>query len=140
MVDFLTPEGRSERMSRIRGRDTRPELSLRRALHGLGFRFRLHAATLPGKPDLVFPLWGALVLMHGCFWHAHHGCRIAKIPQSNTAFWLEKFAANRLRDARSVRALRALGWRVVVVRECQLSTKDRLAKTVGRIERFLRFG
>ncbi len=127
-------------MSRIRGRDTGPEVALRRALHSIGLRFRLHVAALPGKPDLVFPRWGAVVFVHGCFWHAHHGCRIAKIPQSNTAFWMDKLAANRRRDARTIRSLRAMGWRVAVVWECQLSTKDRLSNTARRVERFLRCG
>jgi DNA mismatch endonuclease (patch repair protein) len=115
-------------------------MTLRRALHGLGLRFRLHAASLPGKPDLVFPRWGVVVFVHGCFWHAHRRCRIANIPQSNTAFWVNKFEANRLRDARAARALRAMGWRVAVVWECQLLTKDKLAATVRRIERFVRTG
>jgi DNA mismatch endonuclease (patch repair protein) len=123
-------------MSRIRGRDTAPEIALRRALHSLGLRFRLHVAALPGKPDLVFPRWGAVVFVHGCFWHAHRGCMISKVPQSNTALWLEKFAANRSRDARAARALRAMGWRVGVVWECQLSTKVRLARSVRRVARF----
>lgn len=127
-------------MARIRGRDTAPELALRQCLHGLGLRYRLHGASLPGKPDLVFARWGAVVFVHGCFWHAHRQCRIAKIPQSNTPFWVNKFAANRRRDARVTRELRALGWRVAVAWECQLSTKAGLKRTAQRIERFIRAG
>lgn len=137
MVDILTPEARSERMSRIRGRDTKPELVLRKALHAAGFRYRLHAPGLPGRPDLVFPKWGAAVFVHGCFWHQHKNCRIANVPGSNTAFWQAKFQANKRRDARAIRALRAAGWRVAVVWECQLSGARRIGVTVARVRRFL---
>ncbi len=137
MVDILTPEARSERMSRIRGRDTKPELVLRKALHAAGFRYRLHAPGLPGRPDLVFPKWGAAVFVHGCFWHQHKNCRIANVPGSNTAFWQAKFQANKRRDARAIRALRAVGWRVAVVWECQLSGAKRTRMTVARVRRFL---
>ena len=91
MVDFLTTAQRSERMSRIRGKDSQPELALRRVLHRLGLRYRLHAKELPGKPDLVFPRHKAVVFVHGCFWHRHKGCNIATTPKSNTPFWVEKF-------------------------------------------------
>lgn len=137
MVDILTPEARSERMSRIRGRDTKPELVLRKALHAAGFRYRLHAPGLPGRPDLVFPKWGAAVFVHGCFWHQHKNCRIANVPGSNTAFWQAKFQANKRRDARAIRALRSAGWRVAVVWECQLSGARRVGVTVARMQRFL---
>lgn len=140
MVDTLTPKQRSERMSRIRGRDTKPELKLRRALHATGLRYRLNAADLPGKPDLVFPRWSAVVFVHGCFWHQHGGCRIANVPKSNTEFWLGKFAVNTRRDARNTRELRALGWRVMVVWECQLSTGAKLEATVARVRRWLMRG
>jgi DNA mismatch endonuclease Vsr len=85
-------------MTRIRGRDTAPAIELRRALHSLGLGFRLHVAALPGKADLVLPRWGAVVFVHGCFWHAHRGCSIANLPQTNIAFWAKKFVANRSRD------------------------------------------
>lgn len=137
MVDILTPEARSDRMSRIRGQDTTPELALRHALHAAGLRYRLHVADLPGKPDLVFPRWGAVVFVHGCFWHQHRHCKIAKVPKTNTDFWKRKFAANEQRDARVARALRAMGWRIAVVWECQLSTKRKLAAASARIERFV---
>lgn len=140
MADILTPEGRSERMSRIRGRDTQPELALRRALHASGLRYRLNVRELPGKPDLVFPRWSTVVFVHGCFWHWHKGCRIANIPQSNTDYWLAKFAANKRRDARAVRALRKLGWRVMVVWECQLSTARRVQTTAKRVHKYVELG
>jgi DNA mismatch endonuclease (patch repair protein) len=120
MADTLSPGERSERMSRIRGKDTAPELALRKALHALGLRYRLHA-NLPGKPDIVLPRHSAVVFVHGCFWHRHRGCRIATTPKSNTAFWREKFDRNVARDKRVRRQLRAAGWRVFVAWECQLS-------------------
>lgn len=138
MTDILTPEERSERMSRIKGRDTQPELALRRALHAGGKRYRLHVQALPGKPDLVFPRWSAVVFVHGCFWHQHKSCRIANVPQSNVRFWQAKFEATKRRDARAVKALRASGWRVMVVWECQLSTAQRVRSTAARVDAFLR--
>lgn len=121
MVDFLTPAQRSERMSRIRGQHSKPELALRRALHRLGMRFRLHARDLPGKPDLVFPRYKAVVFVHGCFWHRHEGCKIATTPKSNTSFWVEKFSKNVARDTRVAATLKELGWRVFIVWECDLT-------------------
>jgi DNA mismatch endonuclease (patch repair protein) len=121
MVDFLTPAQRSERMSRIRGKDSRPELALRRVLHRLGLRYRLHAKDMPGKPDIVFPRHKTVVFVHGCFWHRHIGCKIATTPKSNTPFWLEKFEKNVARDSRATATLRAKGWRVFVVWECDLT-------------------
>jgi DNA mismatch endonuclease, patch repair protein len=136
MVDFLTPTQRSERMSRIRGKDSQPELALRRVLHRLGLRYRLHAKELPGKPDLVFPRHKAVVFVHGCFWHRHEGCKIATTPKSNTPFWVEKFEKNVARDKRSAAVLTDLGWRVFVVWECDLApskveaTSEQLAKEI----------
>ncbi|MBN3791837.1 DNA mismatch endonuclease Vsr [Burkholderia sp. Ac-20353] len=133
MVDFLSPRERSERMALIRGRDTQPELALRRALHRLGLRFRLHGAGLPGKPDLVFPRYKTVVFVHGCFWHRHAGCSIATIPKSNTQFWMEKFERNVGRDKRVTAQLNELGWRVLVAWECELSTKQKIELTGKKI-------
>ena len=130
MTDFLSRAERSDRMSRIRGKDTQPELALRRVLHRLGLRYRLHGAGLPGKPDLVFPRYKTVVFVHGCFWHRHPGCKIATTPKSNTQFWKEKFEKNILRDARATIELQALGWRVLVVWECDLAS-DKKAQTNG---------
>ena len=102
MADFLTPAERSERMSRIRSRDTSPEIALRKALHRLGLRFRLNDKRLPGKPDLVFPRYKTAVFVHGCFWHRHQVCNIATTPKTNTAFWQEKFDRNVARDRRVI--------------------------------------
>src|SRR4249919_3514880 len=120
MADTLTPAERSERMSRIRGKDTKPELWVRRMLHSLGFRFRLHRKDLPGRPDLVLPKYDAVVFVQGCFWHAHH-CQKGRIPGTREAFWKAKFEGNKKRDVRNTRALRAAGWRVFTVWECELS-------------------
>lgn len=129
MADFLTPSERSERMSRIRGKNTQPELALRKALHRLGLRYRLHGAGLPGRPDLVLPRYETVVFVHGCFWHRHLGCSIATTPKSNTPFWLEKFEKNVARDARVTKQLEDQGWAVFVVWECELSTPTKVAKT-----------
>ena len=106
-------------MSRIRGANTRPELLLRRGLHARGLRFRLHRKDLPGKPDLVFPKRRAVILVHGCFWHGH-GCPMFKLPATRAEFWRSKIAGNQERDRNAIAALRAGGWRILVVWECSL--------------------
>lgn len=112
-------------MSRIGGKDTKPELLLRRALHALGLRYRLHGKDLPGKPDLVFPKHRAVVFVHGCFWHRHQGCKVATSPKSNIEFWQAKFSRNVQRDAANVAALERRGWRVFVAWECELTGKGK---------------
>jgi DNA mismatch endonuclease, patch repair protein len=128
-MDFLTPEERSKRMSLIRGQNTKPEMLVRRYLHGLGLRYKLHDRSLPGTPDLVFKSRRVVVFVHGCFWHGHH-CRMGKLPQSRTDYWWPKLARNKQRDARSARSLRRLGWRVLVIRECRI--------TEGRLDQIYR--
>ncbi len=137
MTDFLSPAERSERMSRIRSRNTKPELVLRRLLHGMGLRYRLGGAGLPGRPDLVFPRHGAIVFVHGCFWHRHLGCKLATTPKSNTAFWEEKFRRNMERDARVADILRRLGWRVKIVWECELSSRNRALNTARQVREWI---
>jgi DNA mismatch endonuclease (patch repair protein) len=107
-------------MSRIRGKDTKPERLLRSLLHRAGFRFRKHVTMLPGKPDIVPPKYNAIVLVHGCYWHRHPECRFTTTPASNSAFWLRKFAGTVERDRKAEAALGALGWRIFVVWECEL--------------------
>ena len=125
MVDVLTKEQRSLNMSRIRGRDTKPELIVRRMLHAAGFRYRLHRKDLPGKPDLVFPGRKKIVFVHGCFWHCHH-CRAGQVrPSDNASFWQAKREGNVQRDLRNLAALEERGWDPLVVWECE--TKDRPA-------------
>ncbi|HPN78228.1 DNA mismatch endonuclease Vsr [Dokdonella sp.] len=119
MVDVVDKATRSRMMSGIRGRDTKPEKIVRSHLHRLGLRFRLKS-LLPGKPDLVFPKYRTVVFVHGCFWHRHPGCKFASTPASNLEFWLDKFEANVIRDARAKLLLRRLDWRHLVVWECQL--------------------
>lgn len=107
-------------MSKVRGANTKPEWILRCGLHRLGFRYRLENAHLPGKPDLAFPKYRSIVLVHGCYWHRHRGCKDASMPKSNVAFWTRKFAENTERDQRTERRLADQGWRVMVVWECEL--------------------
>ncbi|MCD9027829.1 DNA mismatch endonuclease Vsr [Luteimonas sp. BDR2-5] len=138
MADFLSPAERSERMSRIRGKNTRPELALRKVLHRLGLRYRLHGAGLPGKPDLVFPRYKAVVFVHGCFWHRHAGCSIATTPKSNTPFWLEKFEKNVSRDVRVTSQLEESGWRVFVIWECEVSSSAKASNVGENLARLIR--
>ena len=140
MADFLSPDERSERMSRIRGKDTKPELILRKALHSLGLRYRLHEPGLPGKPDLVFPRYRTVVFMHGCFWHRHTGCNIATTPKSNVPFWLGKFEKNIARDNRVTTSLEEAGWRVLVVWECELGSATKAQATGQRLAALIRRG
>jgi DNA mismatch endonuclease (patch repair protein) len=119
MTDVLTAAQRQLNMSRIRGRDTKPEMLVRQGLHARGMRYRLHDRRLPGRPDLVFPRYGAVVFVHGCFWHAH-GCALSKVPATRRDFWKQKLEANAARDRKAVAALRADGWRVLLIWECAL--------------------
>lgn len=127
MTDIVDAATRSRMMSGIRSRDTKPELVVRRLLHALGFRFRLHAKDLPGKPDIVLPKYRAIILVHGCFWHGHD-CSLFRLPATRTDFWREKIQRNQARDGKVVEELAAMGWRVAIVWECAVrsSTNDRL--------------
>lgn len=122
MVDILTPEQRSAQMSRIRGSNTRLEVSVRQALHAMGLRYRLGGAGLPGRPDLVFPKHRTVVFVHGCFWHGHD-CHLFRLPKTRPKFWGNKIEQNRLRDARVNRELRKLDWRPLTIWECELRGK-----------------
>ncbi|MBU1377071.1 MAG: DNA mismatch endonuclease Vsr [Alphaproteobacteria bacterium] len=118
-MDIVDPERRSRMMSRIRGKNTAPELAVRRLAHRLGFRFRLHRRDLPGSPDLVFPGRRKVVFVHGCYWHRHPGCRLAYQPKSNIDFWQAKFARNVERDAEAVAQLERQGWSPLIIWECE---------------------
>jgi DNA mismatch endonuclease (patch repair protein) len=120
-MDSLSKERRSWNMSRIRSKDTKPELMVRSILHRSGYRFRLHVPELPGHPDIVLPKWKTAVFVNGCFWHRHQGCRFAYSPKSRQAFWQKKFRETVKRDAKKVKALAALGWTVEIVWECELA-------------------
>src|ERR1700682_6182336 len=121
-MDRLSAERRSRLMSMVRSKNTTPELLVRRLVHQLGFRFRLHRKDLAGHPDLVFPRRRSIIFVHGCFWHRHAGCRKATMPKTRTTFWAEKFARNVARDIASSKALERDGWSVLTVWECE--TKD----------------
>jgi DNA mismatch endonuclease (patch repair protein) len=125
MTDVLTPEQRSFNMSRVHGRNTAPELRVRRGLHALGLRFRLHPRELPGRPDLVLPRYRTAVFVHGCFWHAH-GCHLSTMPATRIEFWRQKIEGNVARDQAAVAALHAAGWHVLVIWECALRGRGRL--------------
>lgn len=134
MVDRITPEQRSRLMARIRDRDTQPELVVRRLVHRMGFRYRLHAAALPGKPDVVLPRHHKVIFVHGCFWHRHR-CRTGRhMPKSRVGYWTEKFRRNVERDRRARRRLRYAGWEVLIVWECQTRDREALSR---RLRSFL---
>lgn len=132
MTDRLDPQRRSWNMSRIRAKDTKPEIAVRRILHGLGFRFRLHVRRLPGCPDIVLARRKAAVFVHGCFWHRHPNCRFAYTPKSRTEFWVPKLQANATRDKEALVQLRREGWKPVVVWECETRNLERLANRLKR--------
>ncbi|MGS1041512.1 very short patch repair endonuclease [Burkholderia glumae] len=125
-MDILAPGQRSRLMSRIRGKDTGPELKVRQLAYALGVRFRLHRRDLPGSPDLVFASRRKVIFVHGCYWHRHSGCRYAYSPKSNVEFWQSKFAANVARDRLAVTALEETGWQVLVVWECETQNVEAL--------------
>jgi DNA mismatch endonuclease (patch repair protein) len=122
---------RSENMRAIRGKDTKPEMEVRRLVHGLGYRFRLHRADLPGKPDLAFPARHKVIFVHGCFWHSH-ACKSGLIPNSNRNFWLPKLRQNEVRDAKNLDELAQQGWKVLVIWQCELKDTRALSQTVKR--------
>lgn len=134
MVDVFSREKRSWVMSQVKHWDTKPERVVRSLLHRMGYRFRLHRADLPGKPDIVLPRYRKVVLVHGCFWHGHLGCRRATRPTSNTNFWNARLDGNMERDRTNQRRLRRMGWGVLVVWECETT---RLSKLEARLRRFL---
>ena len=122
MTDVVSPESRSRMMSGIRGKDTKPEMIVRKALFAAGYRFRLHRKDLPGVPDIVLPIRRVAIFVHGCFWHMHAGCKYAKLPSTRPEFWNEKLSGNALRDQKARDALLSNGWRVLIVWEC--ATRD----------------
>lgn len=129
-MDSLPPAARSENMSRIRSRDTQPELRVRRALHAMGYRFRLHRRDLPGRPDIVLPKYRTVVFVHGCFWHRHPGCPNAAEPKTRAEFWRRKFEANVARDAKARAELERAGWKVVVIWECETENPETLDRVI----------
>jgi DNA mismatch endonuclease, patch repair protein len=136
MADRLSPERRSWNMSRIRGSNTRPERLVRSLLHRMGYRFRVRNRKLPGNPDIVLARYRAVILVHGCFWHRHLGCKFAYTPKSRIDFWQRKFRGNVSRDRRTEALLRKAGWRVIVIWECEIADlprlRERLRQEVGK--------
>jgi len=120
-MDRITKDHRSWNMSRIKDRNTKPEIIVRKALHRLGYRFRLHRKDLPGRPDIVLPKYKTVIFVHGCYWHRHKGCKYAYIPKSRVKFWERKFEENIERDKRNKRTLKRMGWRVIVIWECSIN-------------------
>ncbi len=134
-MDVFEPEKRSEIMRRVKSTDTKPEIVVRKILHAMGFRFRLHRKDLPGSPDIVLPRYRKIVLVHGCFWHGHNCPAGRKIPKSNVEYWLQKLERNRLRDTKNLARLNESGWDVLVLWECEIRspemTRDRLEEFLG---------
>jgi DNA mismatch endonuclease (patch repair protein) len=131
-MDIVTKTQRSKNMAAIRSKDTKPEKRVRSFLHANGLRFRLHVKDLPGKPDLVFRRYKTVVFIHGCFWHGHSPCKIARTPKSNLEYWVPKIQRNIIRDARNKKTLQKLGWRVITIWECSI-TDSSLEKLVRLI-------
>lgn len=129
-MDTVSKEKRSEIMSKIRGKDTKPEKIVRSLLHSMGYRFRLHRKDLPGKPDIVLPKYKTVIFVHGCFWHRHEGCKFSTMPGSNIPFWKSKFENTIRRDMRSTIELEKMKWNVIVVWECQTKKQDSLIKSL----------
>ena len=134
MVDTLTPEERSKRMALVRGKNTKPEMIVRRLVHSLRYRYRLHDRNLPGRPDLVFTSRRKVIYVHGCFWHRHAECPRSTMPKSRMQFWREKLEENERRDRNNQAALLSLGWEFLIIWECELKDLDGAA---GRVSDFL---
>ncbi|MCB0396821.1 MAG: DNA mismatch endonuclease Vsr [Flavobacteriales bacterium] len=132
MADVHEPGVRSYNMSRIRGKDTKPEMLVRRFLHTNGFRYRLHDKHLPGKPDIILKKYNTVIFIHGCFWHGHEGCRYFVVPKTRTQWWLDKINRNKAKDTESCTQLKRHGWRIITVWECDLK-KDKRDATLKRL-------
>jgi DNA mismatch endonuclease (patch repair protein) len=141
MSDVVDKNTRSKMMSGIRGKDTSPELLIRVGLHTLGFRYRLHNAALPGKPDMVFPKYSAVIQVNGCFWHRHN-CHLFKLPKTRQQFWQQKLEGNAARDGRNIAELESMGWKVLTVWECALKGRDKrkLPEVIHTAAHWIQFG
>lgn len=132
-MDVHTPSVRSRNMSAIKGKNTKPEIAVRQALHAMGFRFRLHKKDLPGKPDIVLPKYKTVIFVNGCFWHRHKNCKYATTPATNQAFWQAKFRENVERDKQNYELLEKSGWNVIIIWDCELKNPDFVNKVAKRI-------
>jgi DNA mismatch endonuclease, patch repair protein len=138
MADVHSRETRSYNMSQIKGKNTKPEMIVRQYLHANGFRYRLHDKTLPGKPDIVLPKYKTIIMVHGCFWHGHEGCRYFVVPKTRTEWWLAKINRNKETDKQTKEKLSKLGWNVIVIYECQLKKEKKdatLLMLTGELKR-----
>jgi DNA mismatch endonuclease, patch repair protein len=134
MADVHSKETRSYNMSRIRAKDTKPEMLVRKFLHAQGYRYRLHVKNLPGKPDIVLPKYKAIIFVHGCFWHGHAGCKYYVIPKTRTEWWLDKINRNIANDEKAVKALKKAGWKIITIHECELKPAS-IPKTLNAVLR-----
>ena len=134
-MDRISPEQRSQNMAQVKSKNTKPEMLVRSLLHRMGYRFRLHIKTLPGHPDVVLPRYKAVIFVHGCFWHGHEGCKRATMPATRTEFWRKKIDGNQSRDRRNLNALEELGYRCLVIWQCEMKDievlKMRLSEFLG---------
>jgi DNA mismatch endonuclease, patch repair protein len=136
MADVHNAAQRSYNMSRIKGKDTKPEMLVRRFLHANGFRYKLHDKSLPGKPDIVLPKYKTVIFVHGCFWHGHEGCKYFKVPKTRTEWWENKITGNILQDSKVSSLLTSIGWKIIILWECDLKASyisETLAKLPGKI-------
>jgi DNA mismatch endonuclease, patch repair protein len=128
MADIVSSEKRSQMMSGIKSKNTKPEIAIRKELHRRGFRYRIHVKNLPGKPDLVFPKYNAVLFIHGCFWHGHEDCQLFKWPSSRTDFWKTKIIRNRELDRKAISILHSEGWRVGIIWECSMRGRSKMSE------------
>lgn len=136
MADVHKPEVRSYNMSRIKGKDTKPEMLVRKYLFSRGFRYRIHDKKLPGKPDIILPKYKTIIFVHGCFWHSHEGCRYFVVPKTRTEWWINKLNLNKKKDNQNIESLESEGWNILTVWECELKSKTK-KETLSRIEQEL---
>lgn len=136
MTDIHSKEMRSLNMSRIKGKDTKPEMLIRQFIFSKGIRYRLHVKRLPGKPDMVFPKYKKIIFIHGCFWHGHENCKYFVVPKTRTEWWLNKIRRNRERDLENVSALKKQGWKVIIIWECELKSNNREQKLKSLLREF----
>jgi DNA mismatch endonuclease (patch repair protein) len=134
MADVHSKEIRSKNMAAIKGKNTKPEMLVRRFLHANGFRYKLHDKTLPGKPDIVLPKYKTVIFIHGCFWHGHEGCKYYVVPKTRTEWWLNKINGNIANDTKAIKSLKKEGWKIITLWECDLKP----AKILKRLERLPR--
>ena len=132
-MDRHTPEQRHRNMAAVKGKNTKPEIAVRKLLHKLGYRFRLHRKDLPGKPDIVLPKYKTVIFIHGCFWHRHAGCKYASTPSSNTVFWEKKFEENVARDRKNIEKLETLGWKVITIWGCEVNEEERVLSALAEL-------